>query len=233
MSFSIQPLGDSAITITFGNSIDDQLHHQVVALYQTLEKQNMPLVKDIIPAYASLTVVYDIMKVKEVCEETAYKYMHDVLMQTLKQQQPPQGSDKKTIRIPACYDVSLGLDLVYISEQKHMTIDEIINLHSSITYRVYMLGFLPGFAYMGKVDERIATSRKATPAQNILAGSIGIADAQTGIYPFNSPGGWNIIGQTPEPLFYPHLNEPCLFAIGDMVKFEPITLEEFYELKEA
>ncbi len=96
-----------------------------------------------------------------------------------------------------------------------------------------MLGFLPGFAYMGEVDQKIASPRKAIPHQNVPAGSVGIADSQTGIYPFNSPGGWNIIGQTPEPLFYPHLKEPCLFHPGDHVQFVPITLDEFDELKEV
>jgi inhibitor of KinA len=119
-----------------------------------------------------------------------------------------------------------------ISNEKEISVEEIIELHHQVNYRVYMLGFLPGFPYLGQVNNQIATPRKATP-ETVTAGSVGIAGNQTGIYPFNSPGGWNIIGQTPQTLFYPQLKDPCLFHPGDLVKFVPITLEEFNELKQA
>jgi inhibitor of KinA len=227
----ITPLGDNGITVTFGTAIDIQTNERVLSLFNYLQQQNLEYVKDVIPAYASLSVIYDVTNVREVSEGSAYTYVHTQVEQAIRSAQNIELTAPKTLHIPVCYDVSLGTDLEKISQQKHLSIEEIIDIHSSKTYRVYMIGFLPGFAYMGDVDESIATPRKTVPAQNILAGSVGIADAQTGIYPFNSPGGWNIIGQTPELLFYPDLAQPCLFQPGDNVQFIPITLSDFNILK--
>jgi inhibitor of KinA len=228
---TITPLGDSGITVTFGTTIDIQTNERVLHLFNYLQQQNLNLIKDIIPAYASLSILYDIMEVREISEGSAHGYMKSLIEQALQNEQNTEPPSSKTLHIPVCYDVSLGPDLVTISKQKEISIEEIIDIHSSKTYRVYMIGFLFGFAYMGDVDEHIATPRKNVPAQNIAAGSVGIADAQTGIYPFNSPGGWNIIGRTPEPLFYPDLAQPCLFKPGDNVEFVPITINDFNLLK--
>jgi len=130
------------------------------------------------------------------------------------------------IRIPVCYDNEFAIDLPWIAEQKSLTREEIIRLHSSRQYHVYMLGFLPGFSYMGEVDEKIIVRRKPEP-QQILAGSVGIAGKQTGIYPLNSPGGWQIIGRTPLKMFNKDNIEPCLLKAGDAVEFYSITSEEF------
>jgi inhibitor of KinA len=231
MHLTITPLGDNGITVTFGTSIDVQTNEHVLSLFNYLQQQDFPVIKDVIPAYASVSVVYDVMKVREVSEGSVYTYMRILLEQAITEQQNIEPATPKTLHIPVCYDVTLGTDLVLISRQKKISIDEIIDIHSSKIYRVYMIGFLPGFAYMGDVDELIATPRKSIPAQTISAGSVGIADRQTGIYPFNSPGGWNIIGQTPEPLFYPDLEQPCLFKPGDNVQFIPISLRDFTTLK--
>jgi inhibitor of KinA len=228
---TITPLGDNGITVTFGTAINMQTNERVLSLFNYLQQQNLEYVKDIIPAYASLSVIYDVMKVRNASEGSAYTSLHTQLEQAIKDAQNVEPTASKTLHIPVCYDVSVAHDLPNMSKQKNLSIEEIIEVHSSKTYRVYMIGFLPGFAYMGDVDESIATPRKNVPAQNILAGSVGIADAQTGIYPFNSPGGWNIIGQTPEPLFYPDLAQPCLFQAGDNVQFIPITLRDFNILK--
>jgi inhibitor of KinA len=157
--------------------------------------------------------------------------MHQQIESGLKNFTNTSEETTRLIHIPVCYDRSLGIDLKEIATKKNITTDKIVELHSDATYRVYMIGFLPGFAYMGKVDEKIATSRKEVPRKNVAAGSVGIANFQTGIYPLNSPGGWNIIGQTPMNIFNKEYNDPCVLQPGDTVKFEPISLEEFEELK--
>lgn len=229
----ITPLGDSAITITLGETIEEEINLKVHSLYRSILRQKICGVKDIIPAYASLTIVYDVMKVRAASNVSAYNHMYEVIQKSLHEPVETEQQPSKTFHIPVCYDVFLGYDLKEMSDHKNISIEEIVELHSSQTYRVYMVGFLPGFAYMGKVDDRIATPRKSTPRENVLAGSVGIAGNQTGIYPFNSPGGWNIIGQTPERLFYPELADPCLFHPGDSVEFIPITLQEFNKLKQS
>jgi inhibitor of KinA len=233
MPVSVQPLGDNAITISFGDPINDTTYQQVLSLYNYIKSKNIAGVRDVIPAYVSLTIVYDMLEIKKVTEGSVYDYVHEIILQNLKQATNVKPVPVRTLHIPVCYHTSLGVDLISMSQQKQMAVEEIIYLHASSTYRVYMLGFLPGFAYMGLVNDKIAAPRKAVPGKNVLAGSVGIADSQTGIYPFDSPGGWNIIGQTPEPLFYPRLKQPCLFQPGDMVKFEPITLDQFNKLKQS
>jgi inhibitor of KinA len=228
---TITPLGDHGITITYGTTIDRTTNESVLSLFNYFHKQNFHFIKDIIPAYASLSIIYDLLKVKEVSCDSPYTYMRSVIEQAMIEKRPIETETFQTLHIPICYDVSFGTDLVSMSQQTDLSIEEIVEIHVSKTYRVYMIGFLPGFAYMGDVSELIATPRKNVPAPNISAGSVGIADSQTGIYPFNSPGGWNIIGRTPEPLFYPDLENPCLFKPGDNVQFIPITLDEFNDLK--
>ena len=135
------------------------------------------------------------------------------------------------VEIPACYDASLGLDIEVLATSKSITIEELIKRHSEKLYRIFCIGFLPGFAYMGKVDKIIATPRRQTPRPNVIQGSVGIAGEQTGIYPLNSPGGWNIIAQTPLQLFNANRGEPVLLKMGDTVKFSPISLNDFLAFK--
>ena len=174
----ITPLGDSAITMIFGNEIDESINQQVFSAFDYLQKQNLDFIQDIIPAYASLSVVYDIAKIRRKGETNAYDYMHDLMKIVLQQSTSIVSAEKRMINIPVCYHELFGTDLIVMSRQKELSVEEIIQLHSSVTYRVYMLGFLPGFAYMGKVNGEIATPRKAVPDKNVLGGSIGIADAQ-------------------------------------------------------
>jgi inhibitor of KinA len=137
------------------------------------------------------------------------------------------------VKIPVCYDIALGLDLFELSQHSKLSIEEIIDKHSSQTYKVYMIGFLPGFPYMATVDVSIQMNRRAVPRQIVPKGSVGIAGEQTGIYPLDSPGGWQIIGQTPLNLFDISKENPCLLSPGDRVEFYAISLEEFWEIKKA
>jgi len=232
MPVTILPLGDHAITIIFGDTIDEDINQQALLFFNCLQQREITGVKDIIPAYTSVTVVYDIMMIqKQDNTVSAFEFMRHEIEKALQNVEQNKTEMEKIVRIPVCYDVSLGIDLKEMAEQKNLSIEEIIQLHSSATYRVYMIGFMPGFPYMGKVNAKIATPRKNSPRKNVAAGSVGIADFQTGIYPFNSPGGWNIVGQTPMMMFNTHYIEPCLLKPGDKVNFVPISLQEFYQLK--
>ena len=224
----IFPLGDHAITVSLGNSIDEEINRRVFSIFCYLKKQSFAFILDVIPAYASLSVVYDVMSIRNMGVKSSYNYMND-LMQNALQQAPHIVSEPRKISVPVCYHESVGPDLATLSQEKMLSIDKIVEIHSSSLYRVYMLGFLPGFTYMGKVNDRIAMPRKAVPNKTVRAGSVGIAGTQTGIYPVDSPGGWNIIGRTPLQIFDAHNEQPCLFEPGDQVKFEPITLDEFLQ----
>ncbi|HEY6975913.1 MAG TPA: 5-oxoprolinase subunit PxpB [Chitinophagaceae bacterium] len=232
MPVRILPLGDHAITVAFGDTIDEDINQQAISFFDCLKQRKITGVKDIIPAYTSVTVVYDIMAIHNHDNTiSALNYMHHEIEKALQHIHKYKPETGKTVQIPVCYDISLGIDLKEMAEQKSLSVEEIIRLHSSVTYRVYMIGFMPGFPYMGKVNNKIATPRKNIPRKNVVAGSVGIADFQTGIYPFDSPGGWNIIGQTPMMMFNTQYTETCLLKPGDKVNFVPISLQEFKQLK--
>jgi inhibitor of KinA len=222
------PLGDSALTIDFGNLIDPAIHQNVQTVYHLLKKAKLQGVYDIIPAYSSVTICYDMYALRPGNEE---KTCFDVLAEKIEHLTAIDEEvilpEPKKISVPVCYSRKFAPDLEFLAEQKEMNIEEIIELHTSATYTVYMLGFLPGFAYMGEVDERIAIPRKTQPRAKLAAGSVGIAGRQTGIYPLPSPGGWQIIGRTPLQLFTKHNAHPALFAPGNEVRFYSITEDEF------
>jgi inhibitor of KinA len=186
-----------------------------------------------LPAYCSLTIFYDLLSVRNQINDknvTAFEWFGERLKKYISNEDIGTGDPQLLINIPVCYDAEYGPDLAFIASQNNIRAEEIIHLHSSAIYRVYMLGFLPGFAYMGLVNEKISSPRKQQPAP-VEAGSIGIAGRQTGIYPLKSPGGWQIIGRTPLKLFDKEKVNPVLFKAGDNVKFHSITIDEFNYLK--
>ena len=225
----IYPLGDSALTISFADVIDETINQQVLVLFHSLIQEKIIGATDIIPAYSSLTVIYDLIEIKK-HHHNAFDFVHQQIKNVVQKQQQHIVSKYRFIKIPVCYDAIFALDIIELAEQKNIAVDEFIRLHTQKKYRVYMIGFLPGFAYMGKVDEQIATPRKSTPRTNIVAGSVGIAGEQTGIYPFDSPGGWNIIGRTPIKMFDIKKEQPTFLQAGDEVEFVPISVEEFNKL---
>jgi inhibitor of KinA len=230
-AYNIYPCGDHAITVSFGDAINKTMHENVMALFHQLTEMQMDAVKDIIPAYTTVTVVYDIQKAKQQPGFGAYENMHRKLEEVL-QDVSVKPVQQQLIEIPVCYDLSFGIDLPAIALQKNISTEEIIAIHTLKVYDVYILGFLPGFAYMGTVDDRIATARLSTPRTNVAAGSVGIAGNQTGIYPLDSPGGWNIIGRTPVKLFDTTKEEPCLLQTGNSIKFVSVTKDEFKNIKQ-
>jgi inhibitor of KinA len=230
--YKCYPIGNQAITLEFAQEINEEINDRVMSLFYWIQEEQLPGIKDIIPAYASISLVYDAQIIRKYSPKTTpYQYVRTFLLNAVKQLDLPQIKSCRNIKIPTCYHENLGPDLAFVSEEKKLSISQIIQIHTTTIYRVYMIGFLPGFAYMGKVDERIVVKRKPSPRNAVAAGSVGIAGAQTGIYPFESPGGWQLIGQTPIPLFNPAASSPTYFEPGDSVQFVSISLDDFYQIK--
>lgn len=227
-TYQINALGDGALLVSFGNVIDDELNNKVLALFERVQSSSLTL-KDCVPAYSSLAIYYDPLLFRT-DGKTAFQTVKKTIVQMLSDLQVDVWQTAKQWRLPVCYEQKFAPDLQALAQQKSMTTDEVVQLHTATAYRVYTLGFLPGFAYMGKVDERIATPRKNSPV-TVAAGSVGIAGEQTGIYPFDSPGGWNIIGRTPVKLFKKEQAAPVLLQPGDEISFYSITEDEFANYK--
>ena len=237
-SFSIYPLGDSAITIDLGNFIDEQLNRRALALYDWLQARRFPGIIDIIVAYSSVSVYYDPTPVFDSA------FLHDWLQKAWQETEgavnaasgtnaapgvpaAPPG-ESRLLRIPVCYQGEYAPDIEWVARQKGLSSEDVIAFHCSGIYRIYMIGFLPGFPYMGKITDRLEIARKDRPVP-VIAGGVGIAGMQTGIYPLNSPGGWQIIGRTPIKLFDRHKDPPVLLHTGDSVQFYPVSKTEFLD----
>ena len=185
-----------------------------------------------VPAYASLAVFYDTLTIKQQQTNftTAFEFIQQCILQLIsKIDNQPDDKTNTIIRIPVYYN---GADLNEVASLRGLSVEELIQIHTAVTYRVYMTGFLPGFAYMGTVDERIVTPRKEQPRLYVPAGSVGIAGGQTGIYPSDSPGGWQLIGNTPLQIFDKNKKDPCLLKAGNQVQFVSITKTEFEKINE-
>lgn len=221
----IVPLGDGALVVQFSNSIDDAVHDRVMQLYGQL--QNAPaFIKDVVPAYCSLTIHYDVEALYDE-KIAAFENLKRFLQTLLQNGDCATPLEQRAIRIPVCFAAAFAPDLESLAREKNLSVVDLVQFFTATAYTVYTIGFLPGFAYMGKVDSRLVTPRKNNPRQNVAAGSVGIAGEQTGIYPLNSPGGWNIIGRTPVTLFNKTEKNPVLLRPGDSVTFYPITENEF------
>lgn len=213
-----------AVTIDFGNEISVEMNQKVIQLVESIEKNNFIGFIELVPAYSSLTIFYNLLTVKKNYSqfETAFSFVESFLKTSLKSLQTIDFDNQTPIKIPVDYRDEFALDLDFVAQNANLTKDEVIKIHISQVYRVFMVGFLPAFAYMGEVDERIATPRKQTPRTKIEKGSVGIAGKQTGIYPLESPGGWQIIGKTDLELFQPESSEISLLKTGDYVQFYDI-----------
>lgn len=219
----IIPLSESALTVEFGETIDIRTNELVLAFSAVVTQAAIPGFLEVVPTYRSATVYFDSL-VTDVAAIT------ERLRALMTQPTIPASHHPKTHPIPVWYGGSAGPDLVDVARQAGLTPTEAGRLHASVTYRVYMLGFSPGFPYLGTVPDRIAAPRLSTPRKQIPAGSVGIAGTQTGIYPQASPGGWRIIGRTPVLLFSLTRAKPFLLAPGDRVQFVPIDEKEFKHL---
>ena len=228
----IFPLGDQALTIDFGNRIDLAIHEEVLARYQDWKANPIPGALELVPAYSSITVYYQVpAPVKIPAGQTIFEWMKASIEERMKQGIGQYASEKKLHRIPVCYDPALVPELIQHAHYCRLQPEALVALHTEKIYNIYMLGFLPGFPYMGEVDEQIALPRKASPVP-VPAGAVGIAGRQTGIYPLSSQGGWSLIGQTPVKLFDTSLDTPTFLKAGDQVQFYSISLSEYKAWKE-
>ena len=217
----IFPLGDNAITVEFGNEISEPLNRAAVALAEFFTANPFRGFVEAVPAYSSATFFYRIadVLVDNADKASAFDIVKGTLLNAIGSH-PGRGNDPlPPIEIPVRFGPDESLDLASISEQSGLSPEDAVSLFLSGNYYVYMLGFLPGFPYMGSVDERIAVPRRSAPRLNVPKGSVGIAGRQTGIYPSESPGGWQIIGRTDLELLTSDISSPCLLRPGDNVRF--------------
>lgn len=220
-SIRIFPLGDSALTVEFGNTISVDLNKRAITLADHFQQNPFPGFIESLPAYASTTIFYDMLEVRRAFAEFAMAFdaVKNLTAEAIRNLKSSQSETSRTIEIPVHFDDKHALDIDYVAEQNNLSRDKVIDIFTATTYRVFMLGFLPGFTYMGEVDERIATPRRETPRTIVPKGSVGIAGRQTGIYSLASPGGWQIIGRTDVEMFTPNAKSPSLLQPGDEVRF--------------
>lgn len=217
--------GDSSLLIEFGQEISPEINQKIAATVQLMKEQQIEGVVDIIPAFCSLLINYD---PRVVSYDEISKRMKLLLKMDIK-----LGAGRKRVfEIPVCYGGEYGPDIDNIAEHAGLSVEEVIEIHSSRDYLIYMLGFLPGFCYLGGLDERIHTPRLANPRIKINAGSVGIGGSQTGIYPLDSPGGWQLMGMTPVKTYDPDREVPILLEAGDYIRFIPVDEEEYFRIKD-
>ncbi|WP_456452804.1 5-oxoprolinase subunit PxpB [Thermococcus sp.] len=216
-----KPAGDSALVIIFGDRIDEGINKKVHAVADAIEKASPDWFVEAVPTYTSIYVYYDPLKL-------SYQEALNAIKPFLSAE--PKKEKQRVVEIPTAYGGEFGPDIEFVARHNGLTVDDVVEIHSKPLYRVYMLGFTPGFAYLGGMDERIATPRLERPRLKVPAGSVGIAGKQTGIYPIESPGGWRLIGRTPLRLFTPEKDPPTLLQPGDYIRFVPVSEEEFREI---
>lgn len=223
--YEILPCGDTAVLIRFEQKIDPAILRQVTMMANAIKKAEIKGILDMIPAYASILVCFDPSKTD----------MRSIIakIEKLKPEKQSQKEEQRLIRIPVLYGRPFEEDLEHVAKHAGIFTEEVVQIHTANTYPVYMIGFLPGFPYLGNLDERIHTPRRTEPRTDIPAGAVGIGGSQTGVYPISSPGGWHIIGQTPVKLYDPDQKQPVLLQSGDLIQFYAIDEDEYEKIEKA
>ncbi len=212
--------GDSGIILEVGNRISEEVNRKIRALSYCIERVQLKEIVEIIPTYTTVLVLYNPL---ETSYEGLTKKLRDIEESIDDIKLPP----REVVHIPTLYGDEYGTDLKHVARHNELTVEEVINIHSRANYLVYMLGFTPGFPYLGGMSEKISTPRLENPREKIPAGSVGIAGNQTGIYPIDSPGGWQLIGRTPLNLFDAKRKPSVLLKAGQYLKFQPICKGEY------
>ncbi|HLL84393.1 MAG TPA: 5-oxoprolinase subunit PxpB [Longimicrobium sp.] len=223
----IEPLGDGAVQIVLGDAPDEPTRRRVAAASRRLAGSGLPGLLECVPGFTSLTIHYDPVRLSP----SAEGWLDSSLPQLLAGLDERAGDEGRLVEIPVCYGGELGPDLESVASLHGLTADEAVALHAAGDYRVHLVGFVPGFPYLGGLDARLATPRRESPRTAVPAGSVGIGGAQTGIYPVASPGGWQLIGRTPLRLFDAHRDPPALLRAGDRVRFVAVDAETFRGLE--
>lgn len=220
------PAGDNALVIEFGSIIDEAINQKVHNLAALITASDIRGVTELLPTFRSLMVYYDASVV-------TYGKLKSILENLHPDTDTGMGSQKIIHLIPCCYGARFGVDLHDMEALTGLTREEIISIHSSVDYKIYMLGFLPGFVYLGGLDKRIEAPRLQTPRVKINPGSVGIGGNQTGVYPLASPGGWRLIGGTPVDFYDPDREDPILCKAGEYIRFVPITIDDYYDIRHS
>lgn len=218
--------GDKGLLVEYGDEINPKVNHKVRAIKYALTENPLKGVEELIPTYRSLIIIYNPSQTNP----TALKERLLVLENKIIDVKIPPP---KIIKIPVCYGGDLGPDIGFVAKYHNITVDKVIELHTRPEYQIYMLGFTPGFPFLGGLPDELHTPRLETPRSKVPAGSVGIANGQTGIYSIDSPGGWQLIGRTPLKIFEQTRENPFLFEAGDKLKFESISLEKYKKIKEV
>ncbi|MBO6158006.1 MAG: 5-oxoprolinase subunit PxpB [Firmicutes bacterium] len=219
----VKMTGDTSVAVVFGDAISEEINLKIRAFDEALARENIAGIYETVPTYCTLMIHY-------APEVIRYRELSQKLEKLLLGTHEAEKLETRIMEIPVCYGGEYGPDLDYVAEYHQMSKEEVIKLHTEAEYLIYMLGFTPGFSYMGGMDERIATPRLKTPRVLIPAGSVGIAGGQTGIYPIDSPGGWQLIGRTPVRMYDAERQTPILLDAGLHVRFVPINEEQYQSI---
>lgn len=223
--YHIRSCGGSAVTVEFENRVAPEVNGCVMALARKITQKKISGITEVIPAFRALTVIFDPCRIsEEKVRRTVNRLAKDLSV---------SSESGRVFHIPVCYSRNFGCDLADVAAIHGISVSEVIDRHSSRDYLIYMLGFLPGFPYLGGLDEALATPRLESPRTVVPAGAVGIGGEQTGVYPVESPGGWRIIGRTPLKLFDPGRADPILYRAGDYIRFIPIDEEKYAQIERA
>lgn len=239
---AVYPLGDCAVTVELDRQISLHAHRKVRCLSTHLDQNPIPGMIEYVPSYTHVTIYYDIKETAAMASGKPfasgewgkpYDVFCAMVKERLGQIELTENEETAHIELPVCYGGEFGPDLAFVAEINGLSPEEVIQIHTGREYLVYMIGFAPGFPYLGGLSERIASPRRETPRIKIPAGTVGIAGMQTGVYPLETPGGWQCIGRTPIRLFRPQESPPVLLRSGSVVKFIPISRDEYDRLDES
>ena len=220
---------ENSLLIQFENKIDETINRKIRILCDYFETHNIKGITEYVPYYTAISIIYNPFEFKL---HEGFNSIKNEIEKIINSLDFSKEYKENIVEIPVCYGEELGPDIKYVAKHNNISVEEVIKIHTSGKYLVYMLGFAPGFPYLGGMNKKIATPRKETPRLKIPEGSVGIAGMQTGVYPIETPGGWQIIGRTPLQLFNIESSKKSLLKCGDIVKFKSISVNEYIKLKE-